>query len=1272
MSKIRTIAIFSFIFLVLLGIFYYIGLKHSYSKLAVDLFFNSINNKINGKLIAENPILRFKGRYLNAHAESIELRDNEGNLLLKANDLNILWSFTNLINPGQNFKKVEAGRVMFNASRNTEGVWNYQKLLKEQLKKKVKYKVENLKLPWLDLKIEDDLTQSDIEFKKMSLFYRSSRFKDIFRLRSDKSIWQGELSGMHSNDIADLSDSEYSNLIDIDSIVESKVLFAQKNEKHKIRIINLDPINIQLLLSIIDFGDHPNLKAFLNKYTKTTKLTVISDLQPEENYKKANFRIVIKDLVDIPELLISSSLNLSADLTLNKFKIAFNDTVLSLKGKIENWKNNNPFIALDAELSNLNIREMKNSFIELDKLVPDFLLNMMNSLGLGDNLNGQVKLSSKLKEPILKIELPVFDDKSGEQKSIRSVLHYSKEKILIKEANIPMDFSHIKMDGQYFLDKASYNLNLKAVDLPIARLRNLFVHLPVLHDYQSFLITPILSGYSSFDLNIKPESIRGNIKLAKGNYISQSIPVRFRDLTVDLDVLDSKLIFNMLSSRINNDQVEGRATLELNKDFSKIKYNAEIASPSFHTKTLEKSGLLNFDAKTKLLSNLDGVIRDFYLDLKKDEEYSFSGKMKLDQVSFIYDQDHNFNNISGTLLANNKGYLFEDLSISLNESKLKLTGRSDRLFKEAKLSVIGSNIDFAELAKLLHAREKFGFAANSGMMNLNLNLNGDSLLGNGSVSDASFILQDFEKIKYPFLNITSDFHLSDNLKFKNLSGKYGSTSFSDSLLEIKNYKSDDKSFVIDLNGNIVISEFEELIPESISKFMDAKGALPVELSASGDAKKSHFDVVARVDQIESYSFADWLEINKNFEVTAKTKFIVTPQLIFSEAATIESKLGDKKAVLDLGFQIQDWKEKDDALVKFDSSTLNGGTQRVNLGLIVPHIVSLRPLNLDVGMGTMDCETRSNNASRQTVCLFFADDAIAHKYGIGDLNAKDLRIDLVSATDRPLDLKVRLKNGNWNGIDYNKVKLDLKVFLDSLEVNNINANLPNYGTVRGTTTFNFKTLESTFFLRGNRLSANQLIDGVWGFGSEVPEGYVSGIFEGKTKGLLPDEMFFNLVGDTQLIVRDGKLSSLKTMQKILSAVNTLKNFDFNNVFQTLITYKGGLFNYAISRLHYDHGKVSSEKVLLKADEIELNMNGYIDYAKDHLMIEGEGMIPKRSKSILQTIGVGEANLGNLLSMGGSNSSDNSSKNFFSFQMIGPVTDMDRTVQSVKSSFKWIDK
>ena len=146
-----------------------------------------------------------------------------------------------------------------------------------------------------------------------------------------------------------------------------------------------------------------------------------------------------------------------------------------------------------------------------------------------------------------------------------------------------------------------------------------------------------------------------------------------------------------------------------------------------------------------------------------------------------------------------------------------------------------------------------------------------------------------------------------------------------------------------------------------------------------------------------------------------------------------------------------------------------------------------------------------------------------------------------------------------------------------------------------------------------------------------------------------------------------------MQKILTAINTFKSFDVNNVIQTLITLEGGKFDHLFSSLKYDHGKVSTEKALLKASNIELMGKGYIDYSKDYQDITGKGMIPKYSDSLLSKVGVGGANLGNLASLVNLNiGKKKKEKRFFKFKAAAKASDSEAVAKSIRDNFMWLEE
>ncbi|MDD9898058.1 MAG: hypothetical protein OXU45_03560, partial [Candidatus Melainabacteria bacterium] len=462
------------------------------------------------------------------------------------------------------------------------------------------------------------------------------------------------------------------------------------------------------------------------------------------------------------------------------------------------------------------------------------------------------------------------------------------------------------------------------------------------------------------------------------------------------------------------------------------------------------------------------------------------------------------------------------------------------------------------------------------------------------------------------------------------------------------------------------------IPSGMQKFIEVGGNFPARVKLKGNSLKQTMKVALQLDEADNFVYGDWFVMDPEAsKVRLVTNLTITPQLILSD----DSKLvfikggGDSKIKTKVrsSFQVEDYRSKDDMsyFLSFKTKASDGPQ---NMALVEPHIKPLEPMNLAVGIGDLTCDTFGNSFDRQTICEFNFDKAVAQKYGIGDLNAKNINVDLLSIAHKPLEVQVLLEEGDWNTIPYRKARTDITANGDYIYLRDSKARVAD-GIVRGEVDFNFKTFDSKFKLVGRDLPAHDFAQGIWGFGSEVPEGFVSGVFEGTTQGILPDPMFYNLEGSTNLILKEGKLSQLVLMQKVLTAVNTLDNFDLNNIFQTLVTFKGGTFDHIISGISYDHGVMSSEKLLLKADQVELNLNGYFDYNKDQLWVKGQGLIPKKSRSILQGLGIGKLNLGNLLAMDDLSKSGSKEKRFFDFLMIGPISDPDKSAESLKSNFKW---
>ena len=490
---------------------------------------------------------------------------------------------------------------------------------------------------------------------------------------------------------------------------------------------------------------------------------------------------------------------------------------------------------------------------------------------------------------------------------------------------------------------------------------------------------------------------------------------------------------------------------------------------------------------------------------------------------------------------------------------------------------------------------------------------------------------------------------------------------------IREFLSDDKYYDIDLDSDLKISEFESFIPKTIAELLHMEGYLPLKLKAKGDKQKFYLDLEGNLDRVESLVFSEWLDYDTKVKGDFKSSFAFTPKLILSKNTELNLRNANSKTTVAADFEIHDWKEKKELRYSIDAYTpldVNGEFMPVDLDLIEPHIKSIETLNLDPGTGTVQCRTDGSLGDRHTFCdIEFLDHTVAKNFGIGDLTSSRSSVYLISVKDKPVYVKVALYDGVWKVLDYIRVKFDMEITPEIMKIDRLRAKLTQ-GFIRSNIAFDFNTLESQFKIKANNVSAHKAAESFFALGYEVPQGSVSGQFEGKTKGLLPDDMFFNLEAKSSALVRDGKLSSLKTMQKLLSAVNTLKNFDFNNVFQTLITYKGGIFNDIVTYLHFDKGKITTEKLLLHSDQIELHLEGFVDYAEDYLMIRGLGAVPERSKSFLQLLGVKQLNLGNLLSIINLRNPGSKDKDYFAFSMKGPVNDLEEATQSLRQNFTWL--
>lgn len=1241
---------------------------------------SQINSSLNGDLSFDNFDLEFSKANFLLSLDNLLIKDLSGNTVIKANKLSLDIDITRLLALKIKLKRVASEYLQVNAIRNDKLQWNIANLFKSR-DKLFTFSFGEVDFSNIDLEVIDQLSLNQVNYDGLRLGIKPERRHYNINIETQKT------PNNYIRAFGSLPKSKKKNLL-------------SKQSKLKLQIINLEPLSISLISALL--ASSADLNELIDSYIADTTFSLNFDY---DNYDKGGKLVRLKsriaNLEEVEDLLFESSFILDENIQFEKASLIYGATSIDLAGFIKDWQEADAELGLTLDLVDLNLFDLVDRFPELEYYIPSFILEIFNILHGNDYLNGRLDLSSKLSAPNLLAKLkintkqerllsstneqivPTLVDKQGE---VIAHLHYEGSRIVVHEFKLPVDYSELVLSGNYDLDEHSFQIHLAAEDLPLSKIRPIAASIPMLEEYRTSLTQSAIIGYTSFDLDVNRKLndqkqletvVKGPCRFAKLSYKSLTYPLTIGGVNASFEIDSDQVTVNNFGGYAYHSsfgQAEAENYIEAKGHFrlSKPDLHFELASPTIDAQTLIESGIVGLLSPKLKLDLATGSFNDILMQLDTNgTSFDLDLIMDMDSVGFLSGSQA-LTDLSGGLSYKHGRVNFNEVSFSLNDKSLiSLDGSIESDLSRPRLSLKAVNLDFVKLMNLVNG-SKFGIEALAGNLDADLDFNANSINGSVAFEDLDFKYKNLKL--YPITSFNADLLISEDLDFDNLRAHYGESLIENGTCLIENYRSKDLDRIIDLGlySKVNIDDFYTATPDAMKKFLKISGTFPVNIFAKGNQLKSNIKINADISKANDFNFGDWFVMDKDatrFKIISK--FTLTPQLISSTDSRLvfikDTDQGRKKTKVWSTFHIEDYKNKEELsyFLSFKTKPKDG---IADLSFIEPHIISLQPLNLMLGAGGINCDTFGNLHERQTICEFKGNEAVAEKYGIGDLHAKDIHVDLLSIANKPLEVQVALEKGDWNSIPYRKLKFDLSANGDDIFLRDIKARSGD-GVVRGEIDYDIKTLDSRFKLEGRDLPAHDLAQGIWGFGSEVPEGTISGVFEGTTSGYMPDPMFYNMAGTTNLILKNGKLSQLILMQKVLTAVNTLRNFDLNNIFQTLVTYKGGTFDHVISSIKYDHGVMSSEKVLLKASQMELNLNGYFDYNKDQLWVKGRGLIPKKSKSILQGIGIGKINLGNLLSMDDLSDGGSKEKRFFDFSMVGPISDPDKTAESLKSNFKW---
>lgn len=1277
-----------FLSLILAGVLLLSGFAFIYiknndvSKQLKTFILNQINSHLEGELELDDFAIDFLEGKIILEAEDLKLKDKNENLVCELDQFISKFNPTSLLKLKLHLDSLEATALELELVRDLSGEWNINKILKQSEKKTNFFSLDYLNIDQINISVKDQIQDSKITYKDLQFKLQKEKKKDRFMIN---------LSPIDAIDKSQeaIKKSKKESQIILNGLINFKKNFYKDKDFYLNAEFNkLTMANIEFLLAaILSQEDFSFITRKIKEFdAENTLFNGEIKINREDEYLRVHVKQLLENFANTKETKINSNLTLAEDIKLNNLKLMFDNEQVDLSGEIKEWQNNHRIIDISLNFLNTNINKLvNNKLVFLKNKVLKSFLEKISVLSSNDLNSGKINFTIDDKATDIKAEIPLsqYSRKSGKPEEKILNAHLNIEKELIKLVNLKIPYKHTEIDlkGDYNKESKNYNFRIFTKDFPVDKIKILLSDFQNNPKYNTYLKETLIGGYTSLDMQVSNKEVKGTCKIANGDYKALNFPINIAKLNADLIVNNRHYIIKKLNGYIDKKYFSGEGEITFRKN-SKPLINGLVIAKELNLKNIYESGLLEaFQFKKILPKELSGTISDIQVSINNKidkDQYEIEGNFHIDDIDLLLKENlPRITDLNGAINLSQDLITADSLKAKVNDAELEsafILNRTSRLEKFSLKALNAKTQDALEFLFLNFPNLRDKISSGTGLANLDLNYEPGNfkISTNFKNSAANFKVHKFNQYVQSLNGEVS--YANKTINFKDLKLKIDdSETYVNGNLENTIDKGFDPLINLDIDGYLNSKFLKSYIPESILDFLKFDGPLKSKINITGNKSKQIIDIKAFFNELNSLKLSTWLDLDKSMISRGRTKIVATPDLIFSDDTKIVFQTSkENKVKLKGRYQVKDWRDKDKITYEIFVKTEDESTVKKNkLQLLYPHLSVLQPFNLAMNGGTFLCDTYGSNIDRLSLCKFDLGPATSQKFGIGDLHSDKTKIDMVSLNNKPLEMQFMMDSGDWNLLPYKNVVFDLAVDDTYSHVKNLNAEIMD-GKGEGDIKFNYKNYKSEFNIEGYDLPAHEIAESVWAIGNEIPEGLLNINFKGKTQGLMPDDIFFNLEGVAHASLEDGKLSQLKSMHKILTAINTFKSFDLNNVIQTLITLEGGKFNHLFSSLNYDHGKVSTDKALLKASNIELIGNGYIDYAKDYQDIKGKGMIPKYSESVLSKFGVGGANLGNLASLVNLNiGKKKKEKRFFKFKASAKASDPDAVAKSIKDNFMWLE-
>ena len=1262
--------------LILISTSIYLYIKNNDVSQELKVFIlKQINQRLEGKLNLNDFDIDYLDGDLIFAAEDIQLTDKDNEAVCELAEVVIKFSPESLLKFKLDFDSIEANSFELFLIKGVDGKWNLSKILKTGNKKTQLPSINYLNIEKINVDVKDKIQDNHIQYNDLQIKLQREKDKKKFLINlSPQEDFNGE---------AEQSQIQETQIILNGLINFNKDFYEDKDFYLNTEFLKLPLSHLEFFLSALAGQEFANkIKAKVQEFNaEETLLNGEIKVNREEDHLRLHMNQELEKFSRTNSLKIQTNLSIDENIEISNLALNIDGEEIRLDGDIEKWQNKNRKVDLNIKFEDIQLAGIVNR--KLDFIKNRSLNKIINKISLINKTNlvsTSINYQSSLGENNVKILAPLYENGRPGNKNISAHLKFNEEEVNLLNLNIPYRSAEFNTEGKYNKKTKQYQVTLHSKDLPMELLKIFLSDYSNHPQYGKYIANTIVKGHTNLDLKVTNSSMLGTCKIANGYFSALNYPIKITKFNTDFEIKNKEYIINKLNGYLDEKYISGQGEFRLD-DPEKPYVNFMFLADEIDLKNIgDQKFLQNFQFKALVPEKVQGLLSNIQVHVSSDENrnYMLEGNFNIDDVSLKMDESlPEIKNIHGEAILSGDLITIKQLNAKINQGEVstKLIVNNNKEIQDIDLTATNINLDdinkfivyrydsfkdkLLELggttnAHLVYNPEQFSVDAELNSIRLRTNLNKfkqkiDSINGSIHYENKDLLLKDLN-IKY----LNSDFVLNGDL------------------LNTSNEKFD-PLVNLNLEGNLHSNLIKNYIPSSILNFLKFEGLVKSKISVNGNKNKQVIDSKIFLNELDYFNFGNWLLIDKSMISKIRTKIIATPNLIISDDTKVVFRKEADKIKLRGSYQVKDWKERDkityEIFVKSEAET----AEKQNLiNLVAAQISSLKPFNLNLSNRNFLCDTYGSIRKRLSLCKFDIGPAMSKGFGIGDLISDSTKIDLVSISREPLEIQFQMDSGDWNGLAYKNLNFDLAIDDKYSYIKNLKTEVMD-GKGEADIKFDYHNLDSEFDITGYNLPAHEIAESVWQLGSEIPQGLLDIDFKGKTKGIMLEDIFFNLEGDAQIAIKKGKLSQLKSMQKLLTAINTVKSFDVNNVVQTLITLEGGKFDHLLASLNYDHGKVSTDKALLKASKIELIGDGYIDYAKDYQSVSGKGMIPKYSDSLLGKLGVGGANLGNLASLVNLNvGKKKKEKRFFKFKAEAVASDSDAIAQSIKENFMWLEE